>query len=77
MALFKYQQYLAQSQHGNFDTLHSPGASVPDSGIYRCEGYGKEISHTKNSTLPPQSHHQHTAAQGSIRWRLIAAAVTD
>jgi hypothetical protein len=76
MALFKYSQFFTQTQHANFDKLHPPGASVPDSGIYRCEGCGKEISHTENNILPPQNHHQHTYSQGDIRWRLTAAAQT-
>lgn len=76
MALYKNLAYFEHSAHGNFDTLHKPGASVPDSGIYRCEGCGDEISHTKNQILPPQNHHQHSQAQGTIRWRLIAVAVT-
>jgi len=76
MALFKYNQFFTQSQHGNFDSINPPGTKVPDSGIYRCEGCGREISHNKDDTLPPQNHHQHTSSQGTIRWRLIAAAQT-
>lgn len=77
MALYNHAGYLRQSQHGNFDSTHQPGSRVPDSGVYRCEGCGREISHNENTVLPPQNHHQHTSAQGSIRWRLIVAAETN
>lgn len=77
MALYKHGAYFTETQHANFDSTHLPGSRVPDSGIYRCEGCGDEISHTKDQILPTQNHRQHSQAQGAIRWRLIAAAVTQ
>jgi hypothetical protein len=74
MALYKYQQYVANSNHTAFDEIHTPGTTTPRSGIYRCEGCGREIASNANNPLPPQNHHQHSAAQGSIRWRLIVFA---
>ncbi len=74
MAQYKYQQYLNHSNHSAYDALHSPGSNCPDSGIYRCEGCGHEIASNKNNPLPPQNHHQHSPAQGTIRWRLIVFA---
>jgi hypothetical protein len=74
MALYKYQHALKQWDHEQFDLLYGPGATGAWSGIYRCEGCGREIVHTSGLPLPPQNHHQHTFSQGSIRWRLI---VTD
>jgi hypothetical protein len=74
MALYKYQQFIAQSTHAAFDQLHEPGSSTPYSGIYRCEGCGHEVTSVYPHPLPPQNHHQHSNAQGAIRWRLI---VTD
>jgi hypothetical protein len=68
--LYKYQQLLGQSDHKAFDEIHHPGAPTPYSGIYRCEGCGKEATCVQGHTLPPQNHHQHTAQQGTIRWRL-------
>jgi hypothetical protein len=74
MALFKYNQFLKQSQDAAFDTISGPAAVTPHSGIYRCEGCGREIAANKGNPLPPQNHHQHTTAQGAIRWRLIVFA---
>jgi hypothetical protein len=77
MAWYKNGNYLQQNTHANFDTLYKPGGCPYDSGIYRCEGCGREISHTQGNILPPQNHHQHTSAQGTIRWRMIVCAVTN
>jgi hypothetical protein len=74
MALYKYVKYLTTMSSDEFDKLHEPGTRGSWSGIYRCEGCGKEVVHTTGHPLPPQNHHQHTATQGHIRWRLI---VTD
>ncbi len=74
MAWYKYAQFLEVKTNTQFDTLHEPGSKGEWSGIYRCHGCGKEIVHTIGHPLPPQNHHQHTAAQGRIQWRLI---VTD
>jgi hypothetical protein len=71
MALYKYSQYLGQSQHEAFDAIYSPGHRITDSGIYRCEGCGDEIAANKGDPLPPQNHHQHSTVQGSIRWKMI------
>jgi hypothetical protein len=76
MAYYKYPAYLTQFNDSMFDALHTPGQQVVYSGIYLCEGCGKEISHNSSVSLPPQNHHQHTIAQGSIRWRLIVWAAT-
>ena len=74
MALYKYSQVLRQWDHSQFDTIYEPGATAAWSGLYSCQGCGKEVVHTTAHPLPPQNHHQHTASQGRIRWRLI---VTD
>lgn len=73
MANYKYQNFLTYSSHAAFDKIHEPGQQTPHSGIYRCEGCGENIVSTFTHPLPPQNHHQHTANQGRIRWRLIAA----
>lgn len=73
MALYKYSQYLDHSSHQAFDQIHRPGETTPFSGIYRCEGCGKNEVSVAGRPLPPQNHHQHTMSQGAIRWRLIAA----
>lgn len=77
MAYFKYDKYLSKYDNDMFDKLHKPGEQVTFSGVYRCEGCGKEISHNSSVSLPPQNHHQHTPAQGEIRWRMIVWAVTN
>jgi hypothetical protein len=73
MALYKYQQYLATSNHQAFDQVHEPGEATPYSGIYRCEGCGHEVTSVATHPLPPQNHHQHNYNQGHIRWRLVVA----
>jgi hypothetical protein len=74
MAQYKYQMYLKQGDNSQYDTTYSPGEINQNSGIYRCEGCGKEIASNKKDPFPPQNHHQHEAAQGTIRWKLIVFA---
>jgi hypothetical protein len=74
MALYKYDQFVGRDLSAIFDEVHSPGQTAPRSGVYRCEGCGREASSTEGHPLPPQSHHMHTPDQGSIRWRLIVYA---
>lgn len=74
MAYYKYPQVLQPLDHPQFDTVREPGSTTGWSGLYRCEGCGKEVVSVTGYPLPPQNHHQHTTAQGRIRWRLI---VTD
>jgi hypothetical protein len=50
--------------------IYGPGDDVPVSGIYRCVGCNKEITSNSPDCFPPQNHHQHTTAQGTIRWKL-------
>jgi hypothetical protein len=68
--VYKYDQFLTKSDDEKFDKIHEPGTPTPYSGIYRCEGCGKEATSVHPHPLPPQNHHQHTAEQGKIRWRL-------
>jgi hypothetical protein len=74
MALYKYKGYLDMNNDQIFDAITQPSYPAPRSGIYRCEGCGRECSSTEGLPLPPQNHHQHTPSQGTIRWRLIVYA---
>ena len=74
MALYKYSQFVGIDQSDVFDGVHSPGQAAPRSGIYRCEGCGREAVSTEGHPLPPQNHHEHSPLQGYIRWRLIVYA---
>lgn len=74
MALYKYAQYLGQDDSNVFDPENGPGTPAPRSGIYRCMGCGREVASNEGEPLPPQNHHQHSAGQGTIRWRLIVYA---
>lgn len=76
MALYKYENMVAKSTHAAFDTLHSPGAVTPYSGIYRCEVCAHEIVSTKSHPLPPQNHHQHPRGE-AIRWRLTVTHASN
>ena len=73
MALYKYDVFLEKSEHAAFDELYSPGVQAPYPGIYKCHGCGHEIATATGHKLPPQDHHQHTANQGSIQWRLVVS----
>jgi hypothetical protein len=75
MAIYKYAAYVVQNTTDPvFDAEHRPSVPTPLSGIYRCMGCGVEAVSTQGHPLPPQNHHQHTLAQGAIRWRLIVFA---
>jgi hypothetical protein len=74
MAIYRDNIYLTHSNSNVFSVDHNPGAQPPHSGIYRCMGCGREIVAEQQRQLPPQNHHQHTAAQGQIRWRMIVYA---
>lgn len=74
MAFYKYAHYLSKNEHIAFDETHKPGQQVPHSGIYRCEGCGREVASNEGQPFPPQNHHQHSNQEGTIRWRLIVYA---
>lgn len=74
MAKYKYAQFLNKSDSQAYDNLFSPGASCPNSGIFRCTGCGKEAACNKGDSLPPQNHHQHLESLGAIKWQLIVFA---
>jgi hypothetical protein len=76
MALYKYPQFLTKNEDAAFDATATPGTVTPHSGLYRCEGCGREVASNSGNPLPPQNHHQHNQAQGAIRWRLIVYAQT-
>lgn len=71
MAYYQDGNYLTQETASDYDLTHEPGATVPLSGVYRCDGCGKSVTCIKERKFPPQGHHAHTAAQGKIRWRLV------
>lgn len=71
MALYKYKQYLSDSDHSAFDLLHRPGNSAPNSAIYRCEVCGAEIVCEKTNLLQPKGHHVHAEELRQIQWRSI------
>ena len=74
MAIYQNAQFLTQGNDNAFNLDRKPGESVPHSGIYRCMGCGREIVAEESKQFPPQNHHQHSSAQGQIRWRLIVYA---
>lgn len=75
MATYKYNEYLKKTTtEEEFDHEHGPGSASPLSGIYHCMGCGREVAATEHQPLPPQNHHQHSPAQGHIRWKLVASA---
>ncbi|MET3611021.1 protein L [Mucilaginibacter rubeus] len=77
MALYNDSKFLAHNTDKAFTVEHNPGAKPPHSGIYRCMGCGKEIVAEESRQFPPQNHHEHSPAQGKIRWRMIVYADHD
>ena len=77
MAYYKRSKYLTRSDHKLFDRLFEPGADTLYSGIYRCEVCGCEDTSIKGEPLPPENHHEHSANQGPIRWRLVVGHQAD
>lgn len=74
MSIYKYAEYLTSSTDSAFDATHNPGNKAPYSGIYRCQGCGREVASNEGEPLPPQNHHQHPAPQGAVRWKLVVFA---
>lgn len=74
MAIYKDSTILTHSVDQNFDSVHQPGSATPFSAVYRCVGCGREIVSEEGRPFPPQNHHQHTQAQGAIRWRMVVYA---
>jgi hypothetical protein len=70
MALYKNSAWLKQTTDAAFDTIFKPGETPIHSGIYRCLGCGREVVGESERKLPPQNHHQHSRAQGDVRWQL-------
>jgi hypothetical protein len=71
MALYKDPQYLQQEFGAEYDAIHEPGFATPFSGVYRCEGCGKSITSIRGRPLPPQNSHEHSIANGRVRWRMV------
>jgi hypothetical protein len=74
MAWYKYQEHLHKTDGNAYDKEWIPGSAPEHSGIYWCKGCGHEVVAEQSRKLPPQNHHQHTHAQGAIRWYLIVYA---
>jgi hypothetical protein len=74
MALYKNPNWIGKSDHAAFDKEYKPGDQPDHSGIYRCLGCGREVVGEEQRKLPPQNHHQHTQAQGEIRWKMAVYA---
>jgi hypothetical protein len=74
MAIYKEDKFLVKGSSTEFDKDHQPGVAAPHAGIYRCMGCHREIGTAEGHILPPQTHHSHTAQQGSIRWRMVVYA---
>jgi len=75
MARYKNSSYITYSSDAMFDTTYSPGTDTPHSGIYRCDGCGREIASNAGNPLPSQNRSQHdSTTHGTIRWRLSVYA---
>ena len=69
MAIFGNANHLRFGDGPAFNHTYSPAAPVPLSGIYRCDGCGREIAANRGDPLPPQNHHQHPLYAGPVKWR--------
>jgi len=68
---------LSDGSGAHWKTVYGPANKVPVSGIYKCPGCKKEITSNEGDLFPPQNHHQHTATQGTVRWKLIVRTDTE
>jgi len=74
MALYREEAYVKKANpHAIFEAVHSPGHTVPNSGIYRCVNCGDEDCCNKGDPFPPQNHHQHRTST-PIGWKLLVLA---
>lgn len=74
MAKYQNGNALQHVQDPAFNAVHQPGSIAPFAGIYRCVGCGHEIGIAEGHVLPPQTHPQHPASAGAIRWQLLVFA---
>jgi hypothetical protein len=74
MAVYQSAEYVRQDTDPAFDTDHKAGETTLLSGVYRCMVCGREIVSEESKLLASPNHHEHTATQGSIRWRMIVFA---
>lgn len=65
------------ASHDYWAPVHSPGDSVPLSGIYICTGCKAEVTCNNTDPFPPQNHHQHPVSLGKIGWKLLVQTNTD
>jgi len=70
MALYQDSSELKHSDGAQFNALHKPGATTPQSGIYMCINCRDEIASNAGNPLPPQNHRQHNKPD-PILWRLL------
>jgi hypothetical protein len=80
MPNYQDSKYFHEKIADVFDKIHKPGDPTPTSGIYRCESCGYECVSTKGHPLPPtETCPKHESSwkcdHGSVRWRLVAAAI--
>lgn len=73
MAKYKDPTSVARDNGAIFDVKYGPGAAVPHSGIYRCNGCRKEMACNLGDPLPSQDRHQHGLMQGPVEWQLVVA----
>ena len=71
MALNQNGDELTHQVDARFDKKHTPGTTVPHSGIYICVNCRDEVACNAGDPLPPQNHRQHDSAKGPIRWQLL------
>lgn len=74
VAYYKDNDHVRETGNGDhkrWSTAYKPGEISSDSGIYRCQGCGTEITHIKGQSLPPRSDHTHTKDHGKMRWLLL------
>jgi len=76
MAIYRDSTVVKLGTGTAFDPVYSPGDTATYSGIYRCTGCNKEISHNANVSLPPQNHHQHPNST-PVQWKMVVYAETN
>jgi hypothetical protein len=74
VAAYKYAYFLVQSSNRQFDHVRPAGTKAFASGIFRCQGCGREVVASRGQQLPTTDHHEHPAEAGPVRWRVAVAS---
>lgn len=72
MALYRFAEFIKQTELPAFSTVHSPGTIAPYAGIYRCGVCAAEIVSDRGQPLPMEGEPKHRGFHNvPMKWRLV------